>query len=274
MGLKDILVHVDSRENCAARVEAAARLAARHDAHLVGLYVIQTPLLPAYVDVQIPPEIIEKHMVQARIIADAARKKFEAALSAAGAKGEWRVSEGGLIDRLNLHGRYCDIVVVGQAMSRDTANNMPDRFILSVGRPVLLIPRAGSFPNIGDNVIVAWDAGRLAARAANDALPILRGAKKVTVLAANPQKGAGGHGDVPGADISLHLARHGVPAEAEQRDAEDTSIGDMLLSRAADTGADLIVMGAYGHARWRELVLGGVTQHMLDHMTVPVLMTH
>ncbi len=96
----------------------------------------------------------------------------------------------------------------------------------------------------------------------------------MSVLALNPQGGDGGHGEVVGADIALHLARHGVKAEATHVHVDDIEIGDMLLSRAADAGADMIVMGAYGHRRLRELVLGGVTQHMLGHMTAPVLMSH
>ena len=122
--------------------------------------------------------------------------------------------------------------------------------------------------------MVAWDASRLATRAVNDALPILRKASKVHLLAINPEGGREGHGDVPGADIGLHLARHGVKAEASSIHAEDLEAGDALLSRAADFGADLIVMGAYGHSRWRELVLGGVTRHLLNHMTAPVFMSH
>ena len=99
-------------------------------------------------------------------------------------------------------------------------------------------------------------------------------AKQVVVLAVNPPGGVEGEGEIPSADICLHLARHDIKTEAQHVYADDVSVGAMLLSRAAEQGIDLIVTGAYGHARWREIVLGGVTRHMLKHMTIPVLMCH
>jgi nucleotide-binding universal stress UspA family protein len=120
-------------------------------------------------------------------------------------------------------------------------------------------------------VLVAWNGSREAARAAHDALPLLQQADQVHVLAINPGADAG---DIPTAEISQHLARHNVRVEASQLVAKDLDVGDVLLSRAADLGSDLIVMGAYGHTRLRETILGGATKHLLAHMTVPVLMSH
>jgi nucleotide-binding universal stress UspA family protein len=137
-----------------------------------------------------------------------------------------------------------------------------------------VVPYIGIKTAPGKHAIVAWNGSREAARAVNDALPILRGADQVEVMCANPDRGELGDADLPGADLCLHLARHGVKAEAQTLVASDLEIGDLLLSRAADHGADLIVMGAYGHARWREVVLGGVTRQLLEQMTVPVLMSH
>jgi nucleotide-binding universal stress UspA family protein len=137
-----------------------------------------------------------------------------------------------------------------------------------------VVPYAGTFKTIGQRVLVAWNAGREATRAVNDALPLLEGAAKVTVLAINPHGGLRGHGEVPGADIALHLARHGVRAEASAIKSDDVEIGALLLSQAADLNADLIVMGAYGHSRLREVVLGGATREILRSMTVPVLLSH
>ena len=122
--------------------------------------------------------------------------------------------------------------------------------------------------------MLAWDAGREAARAVSDAMPFLERAEQVTVMAVNPSSGEGDHGEEPGADIALHLARHGVKAEVHQTESPDISVGDELLSRIADDGSDMLVMGAYGHTRLRELVLGGVTRSILEQMTVPVLMSH
>jgi nucleotide-binding universal stress UspA family protein len=198
----------------------------------------------------------------------------------AAVNGEGRCVEGVASSVVGLHGRYADIVIVGQ---RDPSagegaydRTMPDDVILDVGRPVLVIPHGGEFPVIGERVLVAWNASRPATRAVNDALPLLERAKEVIVVAVNPRTGEGerGHGEIPSADICLHLARHGIKAEAQSQYAKDLDVGPVLLSRAIDEGIDLIVCGAYGHARWREIVLGGVTRHLLEHMTVPVLMSH
>jgi nucleotide-binding universal stress UspA family protein len=129
-------------------------------------------------------------------------------------------------------------------------------------------------PPLGKHVIVAWNVSREAARAANDALPFLVAADRVDVMCVNASSAKEGDADLPGADLCLHLARHGVKAEAHSLAASDVDTGNLLLSRAADRGADLIVMGAYGHARWREVVLGGVTRELLGQMTVPVFMSH
>ena len=122
-------------------------------------------------------------------------------------------------------------------------------------------------------MLVCWNASREATRAITDALPILKRADHVTVLAVNPDDGAG-HGAVPGADISHYLARHGVRAEANRTYAEDIDIADAILSRASDLGCDLIVMGAYGHSRVREWIFGGVTRSIMRTMTRPVLISH
>lgn len=277
MTLKDILVHVDDTKASASRLETAIALAKDHGAHLVGLYVMVMPELPAYVAAQMPAEIIERQMQALKDSAAAAKKSFEAAVSSAGlASSEFRSGEGDPVDVIGLHARYCDLAVIGQH-DPDAGSyfDMPDRLILSLGRPVLVVPYAGAYTNLGRNAMVAWDGSRLATRAVNDALPLLTKAQSVAVMAANPGDAEAGHGAVPSADICAHLARHGVKVEAQHVQTDGSvSVADMLLSRAADGGIDLFVMGAYGHARWREIVLGGVTKHMLAHMTMPVLMSH
>ncbi len=280
MALKDILVHVDDGRAGAARLDAAIALAAAHGAHLTGLYVRHNPSLPSYIQTQIPQSILAAQMRHIEDAAATARQAFEAKARLAGLNVAWRSELGQTLPVLALHGRYADLVIVGQRdetggeASGDPAA-MPEQLILSVGRPVLVLPYAGAIRTLGERVLVAWDAGRLATRAVNDALPLLAKARKVVVMAINPRIGEdSGHGEIPSADICLHLARHGIRAEAQHYYADDIGPGAMLLSRAADEGIDLIVCGAYGHARWRELVLGSVTRHLLAHMTVPVLMSH
>jgi nucleotide-binding universal stress UspA family protein len=277
MSLKDVLVYVGTDAACPSRVEVAARLAVWHDAHLTGLHVMASPPIPGYIAVELPREVHEIEARRLRENAERARHLFDSAVHAVGApRVEWRAEEGDILGTARLHGRYFDLVVVGQGIDLDdptgALNVLPEELALSIGRPVLVVPRYGTFVALGDRVLVGWNASREAARAVNDALPLLQRAQKVTVLSIDP----GDHPDqrIPGADIALHLARHGVNAVADQIRGADISVGDMLLSRAADLGADLIVCGAYGHSRLREMVLGGATRHLLQHMTVPVLMSH
>ena len=277
MALRDILLHVDSSRSCGARLEAAIQVAQTSGAHLAGLYVVQLPSFPSYAEVNIPQEILQANARAAQARADAAKKTFLDATNRVGLSAEWRCVEGDLASHLTVHARYVDLTLLGQVEHDDpeaTSPGLIDRIALGAGRPVLAIPYIGLSQPLGQKVVVGWNASREAVRAINDALPLLARAQHVTVLSINPPSGEAGDGDIPSADICLHLARHGVKAEAHQLPAQDIEAGAMLLSYAADQGADLIVTGAYGHSRLRELVLGGVTRHLLEHMTVPIYMSH
>lgn len=278
MAFRTIVVQADNRKSAPARIDYACRLAARDDAHLIGICPIPFANLAADFGAVATPEIIE--LQRRYLVEDAERAKssFEENARRAGVRTEWRQPEGHPSAILAQTGRYADVVVVGQDDPDDSAMSAPARLVedllFAVGRPVLAIPYIGAPETLATRVLVAWNASREATRALNDALPLLKRAERVTVLSVNPSPGDRGDGDVPSADICLHLARHGVKAEAAQTQARDIEAGDVILSRAADEGADLIVMGAYGHARLREQILGGVTRTLLGHMTVPVLMSH
>jgi len=272
--LKNILIHLDKSKQSASRLQTAIALASRHGAHLTAMYVVSHPQIPSYIEAQIGGDFIADQVRAARGEGQAVLDDFEKRAADEGLKFESRLVEGVLDECLIEQGRYFDLIVVGQYDPEDSGlysvDNMPDRLIMSVGRPVLVVPYAGSFPAVGDNVIVSWDGSRQATRAVNDAIVILEGAQKVDILTINPPS----DDDIDGADIALHLARHNVSATLKKIVTADIDAADMLLSRASDSSADLIVMGAYGHARWRELALGGFTRHMLEHMTVPVLMSN
>jgi nucleotide-binding universal stress UspA family protein len=276
MPLRDLLVHVDVDPACSSRTDVAVMLAATHGAHLTGLHVMAWPLVPAYVEAELPPRYYEDQRLQLRERAHEAEAGFRARERRRGIRSEWRVAEGDLVDTVRLHARYADLTIVGQGVDLQDVPGvlafLPEELALWVGRPVLVVPRYGTFETVGQQVLIAWNGSREATRAVNDAIPILQRAKKVTVLSIDPE----GEPDrrLPGADLALHLARHDITAEAESTQALDIAVGDVLLSRAADLGADLIVMGAYGHSRLREMVLGGATRHLLRHMTVPVLLSH
>jgi nucleotide-binding universal stress UspA family protein len=279
MGIKNLLVVVDSSEASESRIELAGSLAAEHGAHLVGLYVL--PLLepdPARPDPLID-NLVTAYIREDQELARAARLRFEAASDRHGVKGEWRIAGGFASEEAAIHARYADLTIVGQINPsvRHTVIPplVPEEVAFAAGRPILVTPFSRKPNGVGSRVLVAWNARREAARAVSDALPILRKAASVTVLVVNPEKWAiSPHGEDPGADIALNLARHGVKVQVEVAESEAAKVGEVVRARAHKAGADLIVMGAYGHSRTLELILGGVTRDILCDMTVPVFMSH
>jgi len=275
MGLKDILIHLES-DTSARRLEMAVQLAKSNDAHLTGMFLSGHPYIPPMPDIsQLPPEYIEQQMALAKEEADDARKAFEAAANAEGLSSEWLVLNGAPVEATRMTAHYHDIVVLGQKDGEHGYDygHWPDNIIMTCGRPVLIVPETSRGDTIGQRVVIAWDGSPQASRAVHDALPLMSAESDVSVIAVNPTD-TGDHGDEPCADICRHLARHGIKAEAQAITVKDIGVADILLSRAADKSADLFVMGAYAHSRWREMVLGGVTAHMLENMTLPVLMAH
>jgi nucleotide-binding universal stress UspA family protein len=272
---------LDPAADASGRAELAAALAERFAAHLVGLYPVPKPELAtsgANFDAAILEPLYREWRETALGQAEVCRQAFEHSAALRGLSAEWRgASDGGDADPV-LHARYADLTILGQIDPDDEAMAMtrprPERVALACGRPILVIPYAGRYETVGRHVLVAWDASREATRAVADAMPFLAAAETVSVLAIDPQEGPRAHGAVPGADISLHLARHGVKPAVERTVSAGVPPGEVLLSRAADLGADLLVMGAYGHSRARELLLGGVTRTILRSMTLPVLMSH
>jgi nucleotide-binding universal stress UspA family protein len=278
MSYKNLLVHLDGRKSCEGRVAAAILLAQAHSAHLTGLYVAADLASPSNFNVEVPPEflhILGEHQVAAM---DAAKRRFESMVRKAGLSVDCRTvhsSAGQIAGIVTRHARYADLVVLGQpeadARGEYETGNAED-VVMASGRPALIVPYIGARKTIGRRPMIAWDGGREAARAVNDAMPILEKAESVSVIAINPKDG--NHGQEPGADIALHLARHGMKVEVQHLEVHDMTVADMILSRMADQDIDLLVMGAYGHSRVREWILGGTTRQIFAQMTVPVLMSH
>jgi len=274
MTYKTILVHLDDRARRAERLQLGFQLAGSFDAHLVALFALDAARIPSYALAEAGPVLRDIETRRRSEAARAAQAEFRQAEQRSAAKAEWRVSMDDPLAAVRLNARYADLVIAGQPEPGEPlAKAFAGELVLSTGRPVLFVPYAGRFPDAGKRVLVAWNASREAVRAVRDALPLLARADFVEVVAFDPALG-GDHGEVPGADIALYLARHGVKATAARQNAADVEIGAQILSRAADAGADLIVMGGYGHSRLREFVLGGATRSVLEAMTVPVLMAH
>jgi nucleotide-binding universal stress UspA family protein len=277
--LKDILIHVDADKTMASRGRLAIDLARRHDAHLTGLCLAVDPVIPAAILGMVPTELFERLHKESVERAKRAAADFRATAERAGLAGDCRVVEcldGEIADALSLHARHADLMILGQG-SPEAVSLVPALaadVALSCGRPTIVAPYVANATTLGEQVLVAWDGSREAARAVNDALPILERATSVTVLSVNPPQTGDDTRRLAGADIALHLARHGVKAEVASRVISEISVGDALLNEIADKGIDLLVMGAYGHSRLRELVLGGATRQILGSMTVPVLISH
>jgi nucleotide-binding universal stress UspA family protein len=190
---------------------------------------------------------------------------------------ESRLLDDQVADGLVLQSRYADLVVLGQTNPDDPVSPMeeetPEFVAMSGARPVLVVPYAGHFDAPFQRVLVAWDGSRESTRAVTAAIPLLRHAANVTLAVFNAGSEPDIHGREPGADMALYLARHGVAVEVSSQ-ATAIDIGSALLSFAADIDADLLVMGCYGHSRFREIMLGGATRTILHSMTLPVLMAH
>lgn len=271
---KDILVYADATKVAPVCLDAAAGLASAHGAHLTALHVTPPPFLTPDIGAGVPLEMIQWQEKREREIAAQAEREVIAARQRTGQDIEWRCVAGEIVPTVEIYSRYADLVVVGQGGRDDdpsiVADDLAEAIVLGAGRPVLILPSYGSFPKVGEHALIAWNRTREATRAVHDALPMLVRAKSVAVLEVNPDP----RPHLAGAEIGQHLARHGIKADVGVAVVSDIDPGNTILSRAADVGADLLVMGAYGHSRLREYILGGVTRHILKHMTLPVLMSH
>ena len=279
MSYRNILLHLDSLAACRHRVALALDLGERFGARITGVAPTGTLAMPYAMEVAPPGELMaewqETLQRQARKAADA----FEASARQAGfVRVETRVAEGGDIPAITQAARYADLVVIGQDDPADRAIDQGEmsagEVVLGCARPVLVVPYIGAAAGFGKHVLVAWNGSREASRAVTDALPLLKRAQRVTVMAVNPQIDLRGHGQLPGADLATFLAQHEFRVEVQADRGAQTNVGEDLLSRIADLDIDLLVMGAYGHSRAREWAFGGVTRTILQSMTVPVLMSH
>jgi nucleotide-binding universal stress UspA family protein len=282
MSYKTVLVHADNSRTAETRLRLAADIAANQGAHLVGAACVGTARMIDGVEslAYASPELAG----QFTALTAGLRTRAEEALESFGRiarNADVRSYETLLINDeaaagLGLRARYADLAVISQ-FDPDSASSLitadfPETVVLNSGCPTLILPYAGNFKHVGARPLVAWDGGAAATRAVRDALPFLRKAKSVDVVVFNPHKSGGTHGQQAGDDIALFLSRHDVKVEVH-RETTTFDIGNALLSKTADLGSDMVVMGCYGHSRFREILLGGVTRTVLQTMTVPVLMS-
>jgi nucleotide-binding universal stress UspA family protein len=288
MSYQTILFLIDRDSDFKGRLRVATDVARSFSAHLVGLYLVEMPEMLPSVAAALPSDIVERYVRAAHDTQRATAQAFRDAVESAGWNDvEWRAPSGPPIapyvrpiDAAVAYGRCADLIVVEQPQTLDGGSLVAERLVTTVlmetGRPLLVVPYVGAPETIGTHVLVAWDGGREAARAIADAIPLLRRARRVTVASVDPGASARGVDALGRERFAGYLQRHGIAAHIDYTNlgADAIPVGEWLLSRVADIGADLIVMGGYGHARWREQVLGGVTRTLFSSMTVPVLMAH
>jgi len=257
--IKSVLVHLDPRVNAQGVLEVALDLARRHRAHITGLGA--------------GPEA-----AGGLALADQARaleETFGAQALQVQLSHEWSQFRGDEEAILALASRTHDVLVLGQAnpnarTSWPQSHNLLEGALLKSGHPVIAVPHLGSFPSVGERVLVAWNGAREAARAVEDAMPILEKAGQVTVLTVDLRSG-----DALSVDHLVGLLeRHGVNVSAQGARSSGRTIGETLLANAQRLGCDLLVMGGYGHSPIREHLFGGATYHVIEHMELPVLLSH
>ena len=288
MTYKTVLLHVDDSASRGARIDAAASIAQACGGHLTGVALtgVSRLLYQNQPDIDADPNLA-LHLNFLRERAARALDGFEQQVRAAGvASFEQRVVDDEAAGGMSLLARYADLVVISQYNAKDKSpsvmRDFPAYVLLHSGRPVLIVPYAPPLPLLAPpaaarNVLISWNASKEASRAVSAALPLLQRAEHVHVAIFDAQVHAAEHGEQPGAELLQYLARHGVQAKVHLLDGGGVrrgDIGEALLSQAADLSVDLLVMGAYGHSRLRETILGGVTRTVLQSMTIPVLMAH
>jgi len=274
---KDIVVNISGRGPRDFAADYATSIAATFGAHVAGISFLYEPVIPDGTLGGIPVDLIELQREENSKVANAAVSRFEAGVKKAGISAETRILDatfGGAATLFAQIARRFDLAVVGQAQREGGASDelMVEGALFESGRPLVVVPYIQKRGLTLERVLACWDGGRTAARAIGDALPFLERAKAVDiVIVAEERKGGD---EINGANMSEHLARHGVTANVKRIAKGDLAIEDVLLSYAADSGADFMVMGGYGHSRLREFILGGVTRGILGSMTVPVMMSH
>ncbi|MFT5393740.1 MAG: nucleotide-binding universal stress UspA family protein [Gammaproteobacteria bacterium] len=272
--IRNILVHVDVSKRSQMRVECAVQLARSMDARVDGVFVFPPAPISAYLagagDGAAAAHVVQEAMREAQIHCDQRRSAFEAAVGTVG--GAWFEADGPVVKMLCEHAYRYDLVVLGQhdyAIGEASLFSSTEGVVLESGRPVLIIPEVTARPSVATQVLIAWTPSREATRSVHDAMPLLRNAGSVVLVTFNADEARSSSGPA----MVAHLGAHGVNATHRNLECDD-DVGKALLSCAAEHESDLIVMGAYGHSRLRELVFGGATRDVLKNMDVPVLMSN
>jgi nucleotide-binding universal stress UspA family protein len=275
--IKDIVVNLSVSMEGSPAGDYAVSVASALDAHLAGIAFVYDPIVPVSGTGYIPAEVIETQQADNEAGAKQAIERFAEATRRAGLSAEpltLSASLAGAGEQFGRIARRFDLAIVGQAEPETSAVEevIAETTLFDSGRPMIMVPYIQKAPLKLDNVMVCWDGSRQAARAIGDATSLLVKAGRVEIVMITNERGK--QAEIEGADMGQHLARHGLKVEIHRIAGGSIDVADALLSHAADSGADFMIMGGYGHSRLREFVLGGVTRSILREMTVPTLLSH
>ncbi len=280
MSYKDLLVHLDDTAICAERVEAAVALAKREGARLTGIALALESTISTYIGIDFPSSLTDAQQEIVQKAAESAVEKFETSAKEAGIEYASRIlkcSASKATSRLAFFARHADLIFVGQPNPNEKGKAFQEHLLEAVlhnsGRPVYVVPYIGRYNAKVRKAVIAWDGSKKAVRAVNDAIPMLKARKEVIVLVINPKKRGDEFGGQQGENLVGHLERYGINAKVATVVSPDLSIDTTIQNYISDAGADLLVMGAFGHSRLREKAFGGVTESILHQMIVPVLMS-
>lgn len=271
-----IAIHLSDDQACSRRIDAGILLARQNNAQLVGIYPI-TDFVDRYGNV-LTQDMRNKIRSQHELYRETIRNDFLDKARAAQVDAVWRTPKNNNIEAaLALHARYSDLIIMSKSQQEGGTGlmpNLPESVIMAAGRPVLMIPNAGNYETIGKRVLYCWDQRREAARAFTDAAPILRNCEQLVVLEVDRDMGMLDDNDIQDGDFKQYCTRLKYPEPRHiVRESEGLGVGHIILNTASDTDSDLIVMGAYGHSRMRQWVMGGASRTLLSSMTVPVLLS-
>src|SRR5262249_31072967 len=275
--VKDVVVNLTGGHPQDFAGDYAISLAQTFGAHIVGVGFIYEPVIPGSVLGGVPTNLIELQREENTKAAKAAIARFEAAAKGANLSAESRMLDASIAGAADLFGRIArrfDFAVVGQAQREQGASEelLIEGALFGSGRPVIVVPVAQKDPIRLDRVMLCWDGSRPAARAIGDAMPLMTRAKAIEIVVVTGERDKSG--EITGANMKRHLARHGIEVEIKRIAAGGADAQSTIVKHVAESGANFIVMGGYGHSRLREFILGGVTRSILRSMPVPVLMSH
>jgi nucleotide-binding universal stress UspA family protein len=275
--IKDMVVNLTGGAPQEFAADYAISLAKLFEAHIAGIAFSYEPVIPGSVLGGIPTDLIDAQREENNKVAKAMTSRFEAAAKAAGLSAETRILDASVEGAPDMFGRIVrrfDLAVVGQAQPKEGASEelLIEGTLFESGRPLVVVPFVQTEGVSLEQVLVCWDGSRPATRAIADALPFLKRAKAIDIVAVSSERGKGS--ELVGTNMVRHLARHGLTVELTRIRAGDVDVSAAIRDHAAEVGADFMVMGGYGHSRLREFILGGVTRTILTSSTIPVLMSH